>query len=88
MSTDAARSELRSILLDKSIKTGEFTLASGAKSNLYVDCRVTTLDSRGAVLVGQLMHAMVRSEEAARGLQVDAIGGSRWVPIRFRCPPP
>lgn len=75
MSTDAARSELRSILLDKSIKTGEFTLASGAKSNLYVDCRVTTLDSRGAVLVGQLMHAMVRNEEAARGLQVDAIGG-------------
>ena len=75
MSLDSARTELRSILLEKSVKTGDFTLASGAKSNLYVDCRVTTFDSRGAVLVGQLMHALVRSEEAARGVQVNAIGG-------------
>ena len=75
MSLDSARTELRSILLEKSVKTGDFTLASGAKSNLYVDCRVTTFDSRGAVLVGQLMHALVRHEEAARGIQVNAIGG-------------
>lgn len=75
MSLESARSELRSILLEKSVKTGDFTLASGAKSNLYVDCRVTTFDSRGAVLVGQLMHDLVRREEAARGLQVGAIGG-------------
>ncbi len=75
MSTAAARSELRSILLEKSVKTGDFTLASGAKSNLYVDCRVTTFDSRGAVLVGQLMHEMVRSEQAKLGVAVDAIGG-------------
>ncbi len=75
MSLESARSELRSILLEKSVKTGDFTLASGAKSNLYVDCRVTTFDSRGAVLVGQLMHDMVRREQNARGLQVDSIGG-------------
>ena len=75
MSLDSARSELRSILLEKSVKTGDFTLASGAKSNLYVDCRVTTFDSRGAVLVGQLMHDLVRREQAARGAKVDAIGG-------------
>jgi orotate phosphoribosyltransferase len=75
MSLESARSELRSILLEKSVKTGDFTLASGAKSNLYVDCRVTTFDSRGAVLVGQLMHDLVRREEAARGLQIGAIGG-------------
>jgi orotate phosphoribosyltransferase len=71
----SARAELRSILLAKSVKTGDFTLASGAKSNLYVDCRVTTLDSRGAVLVGQLMHEMLRKEEAARGTKVDSLGG-------------
>jgi orotate phosphoribosyltransferase len=69
------RSELRSLLLAKSVKTGDFTLASGAKSNLYVDCRVTTLDSRGAVLVGQQMLALIRSEEAARSVQVNALGG-------------
>ena len=75
MPLTSARSELRSILLDKSVKTGDFTLASGAKSNLYVDCRVTTFDSRGAVLVGQLMHDLVRREQAGRGIQVDSIGG-------------
>jgi orotate phosphoribosyltransferase len=69
------RDELRSILLSKSVKTGDFTLASGAKSNLYVDCRVTTFDSRGAVLVGKLMHALVRSEEVRLGKQAQAIGG-------------
>lgn len=73
--SDATRSELRSILLAKSIKTGDFTLASGAKSNLYVDCRVTTLDPRGAVLVGQEMHKLVRAQEASLGVQVGAIGG-------------
>ena len=70
--SDPARSELRSILL---AKTGDFTLASGAKSNLYVDCRVTTLDPRGAVLVGQQMHKLVRDEEGRRGVKVDALGG-------------
>ena len=73
--SDTDRSELRSILLAKSVKTGDFTLASGAKSNLYVDCRVTTLDSRGAVLVGKLMHELLRKEEAARGVKIDALGG-------------
>ncbi len=69
------RFALRSILLEKSVKTGDFTLASGAKSNLYVDCRVTTLDANGAVLVGRLMHQLLRTEEAARGIKVVALGG-------------
>jgi orotate phosphoribosyltransferase len=70
-----AREELRSLLLTKSVKTGDFTLASGARSSLYVDCRVTTLDSRGAVLVGQLMHELLRREEQERGVKVNALGG-------------
>ncbi len=69
------RDELRAILLSKSVKTGDFTLASGAKSSLYVDCRVTTFDSRGAVLVGKLMHALVRHEEARLEVKAQAIGG-------------
>jgi len=81
------RSELRSLLLAKSVKTGDFTLASGAKSNLYVDCRVTTLDPRGAVLVGEHMHKLVRSQEAALGVKVGAIGGLTLGLIRSRSPP-
>ena len=75
MATPAEREELRALLKSKSVRTGDFTLASGKKSDLYVDCRVTTLDPRGAVLVGQQMHKLVRDEEARRGVKVDALGG-------------
>lgn len=75
MATPAEREELRSILKRKSVKTGDFTLASGKKSDLYVDCRVTTLDARGAVLVGKVLHDLLRAQIAQRGLSVSALGG-------------
>lgn len=63
------------LLRKKSIFHGDFTLASGAKSKYYFDCRLTTLDPKGAWLVGQLMHAVIRREEAARKSKIDAVGG-------------
>ena len=75
MSTPAEREELRQILKSKSVKTGDFTLASGKKSDLYVDCRVTTLDARGAVLVGKVLHSLLQAEIARRSLDVAALGG-------------
>lgn len=66
---------LKSILLEKSVRTGEFTLASGAKSDLYIDCRVTALDPVGARLIGQLGWKAVRERIQAEGLEIDAIGG-------------
>lgn len=71
MSADA----LKSILLAKSVRTGTFTLASGKESDLYIDCRVTTLDPVGANLVGELGWEAVRARIAAEGLKIDAIGG-------------
>ena len=75
MSLQQDREELLQILKAKSIKTGKFTLASGKESDLYVDCRMTTLDSRGAVLVGRVLHALLREEEAKRGLSIGSLGG-------------
>lgn len=75
MSLQQDRAELRQILQAKSVKTGQFTLASGKASDLYVDCRVTTLDARGAVLVGRVLHDLLRQEEAKRGLCVGSLGG-------------
>jgi len=75
LTVDEARSELITLLRKKSIFRGDFTLASGAKSNYYFDCRLTTLDPKGAWLVGQSMHALIRKEEAARKLPIDAVGG-------------
>jgi orotate phosphoribosyltransferase len=63
------------LLHKKSVFHGEFTLASGGKSNVYVDCKLTTLDPEGAWLVGQLMHALIRKTQASKGLQLDGLGG-------------
>jgi orotate phosphoribosyltransferase len=71
MSTEA----LKSILLAKSVRTGTFTLASGKTSDLYIDCRVTTLDPVGANLVGDIGWQAVRAKIQAEGLHIDAIGG-------------
>ena len=72
---DSLRSELLQILRRKSVFHGDFTLSSGAKSKYYIDCRLTTLDARGAWLIGQLMHDAIRREEKKRNLRIDAVGG-------------
>lgn len=72
---DVARNELLDLLKKKSVFHGDFTLASGARSKVYVDCKLTTLDPKGAWLAGQLMHALIRKEETRRKLSVRAIGG-------------
>src|SRR5437762_1772774 len=72
---DQARVELLDMLLAKSVFHGAFTLASGAKSHYYIDCKLTTLDPKGAWLVGQAMHTLIRREEKARAVMLDAVGG-------------
>ncbi len=71
----SARNELQTILKAKSIRTGDFTLASGKKSDFYVDCRVTTMDCRGAILVGEVGYAAVAKKMDALDTQPVAIGG-------------
>jgi orotate phosphoribosyltransferase len=63
--------ELRDIIRRKSLRVGEFTLSSGKKSDYYLDCRTTTLDPRGALLIGRLILQNIQK----RNLQADAIGG-------------
>jgi len=69
----SAKEDLKKMLLEKSVRTGEFTLASGKKSDLYVDCRVTAMDCNGARWVGEVGWDLVRERAAAEGIQ--AIGG-------------
>jgi orotate phosphoribosyltransferase len=71
----AATAELKRLLLEKSVRTGEFTLASGRKSDLYIDCRTTTLDPHGANWIGELGWHAVRSKIHSEHLPVRAIGG-------------
>lgn len=67
--------ELLDLLTRKSVCQGSFTLASGAHSDLYVDAKLTTLDPRGAYLVGQIGWKLVKDNAARFGKQIDAIGG-------------
>jgi orotate phosphoribosyltransferase len=69
------KEQLRALLREKSVCHGEFTLASGAKSDFYVDARVTTLDPRGACLIGQVGWELVKETASKSGKRVDAIGG-------------
>jgi orotate phosphoribosyltransferase len=66
-----ARQELLKLLAQKSFRLGEFQLSSGSTSDYYIDCRVTTLDARGAQLIGEIFLAEIREQ----GWEADAIGG-------------
>jgi len=75
LNIDEAKAALLNLLQKKSVFHGDFTLSSGARSNYYIDCRLTTFDPEGAWLVGQLMHSLVRKEQTARKVNVVAVGG-------------
>ena len=63
--------KLREILQTKSLKKGDFTLSSGKRSSYYLDCRLTTMDPHGALLIARLILKQIRES----GIQADAIGG-------------
>lgn len=66
---------LKALLLEKSVRTGTFTLASGKQSDLYIDCRMTAMDPVGAALIGERGWAAVREKIQSENLEIDAIGG-------------
>lgn len=63
--------ELRDIIRKKSLQLGDFTLSSGKRSSYYLDCRITTLDPRGALLIARLILQGIRDHN----IQADAVGG-------------
>jgi orotate phosphoribosyltransferase len=60
---------LKSLLLERAVRFGEFTLASGAKSDVYVDGRLLTLSAEGSAVVAELLW------EKIEPLKLDAVGG-------------
>jgi orotate phosphoribosyltransferase len=66
-----AKQELLKLIAQKSFRLGEFQLSSGGTSDYYIDCRTTTLDARGAQLVGQVFLDEIREQ----GWDAAAIGG-------------
>ena len=69
------KSDLLELLKKISVAHGDFLLSSGARSSYYIDCRLTTLNPRGAWMVGNLMYEMIQTEAVRRGSKLDAVGG-------------
>ena len=71
--TDAMteRQRLIKLLSERSVKTGQFTLASGKVSDFYIDARVTTMSPEGLALIGPLAIQIFKSA----GWELDAVGG-------------
>jgi orotate phosphoribosyltransferase len=63
------RDELKKHIATHALKKGEFTLTSGKKSNYYINGKLSTLDARGAYLVGRTFLAMIADDVP------DAVGG-------------
>jgi len=66
---EADKAKLLELIKRDAFKTGEFTLASGAKSNYYIDGRLLTLSSDGAHILARVILAMIEGDE------IDAVGG-------------
>ena len=62
---------LNELLIGRSVKIGNFILASGKSSNVYVDARLTTMSPEGMSLIGPLSLERIRYE----GWTPDSVGG-------------
>jgi orotate phosphoribosyltransferase len=65
--------QLADLLIRRSVRRGQFTLASGRTSDLYIDARLTTMHPDGLSLIGPLALELLEGTDWGRG--VTAIGG-------------
>jgi orotate phosphoribosyltransferase len=54
------RQRLLALLVERSLKLGDFTLSSGVRSPYYIDARRTTMSAEGQFLIGQVGYALIR----------------------------
>ena len=65
------RQRLKELITARCLLKGEFLLASGARSNVYFDCKRVTLDPEGVALIGEILWGEIR----ALPVEVTAVGG-------------
>ena len=65
------KTALLHLIATLSFKLGDFTLASGKKSDYYIDCRITTLHAEGGRLSGLVLYDLIREHIP----QAEAVGG-------------
>ena len=65
------RDTLKALLLSRSVRRGDFILASGRRSSFYIDARLTTMSGEGLAVIGGLGLDRL----AVRGWTPRAVGG-------------
>jgi orotate phosphoribosyltransferase len=73
MPTDT-RTALLNLIATHSFKLGDFTLASGRKSDYYIDCRITTLHAEGGRLSGLVLYDLIHNY-IPNPEKIEAVGG-------------
>lgn len=66
--------QLTQLLAARSARRGQFTLASGRQSTLYIDARLTTMSPEGLVVIGSLGFRAIRETWMVKS-KVDSVGG-------------
>src|SRR5438876_11277742 len=69
--TTTLQDRLRDLLLERSVRRGDFVLASGRRSSFYIDARPTTMSGEGLAVIG----ALGLDRLAARGWTPQLVGG-------------
>jgi orotate phosphoribosyltransferase len=77
------RERLRQMLLDRSMRFGEFVLSSGVTSNYYIDVRKTSLHPEGLKMISRLFWEQLQNDDitAVGGLTMGAdplVAGVMW----------
>jgi orotate phosphoribosyltransferase len=68
------RTAVLNLIATHSFKLGDFTLASGQKSDYYIDCRITTLHAEGGRLSGLVLYDLIR-DQVPHAETIEAVGG-------------
>jgi orotate phosphoribosyltransferase len=69
--SDTTSNTLKQLLIERSVRKGNFVLASGKSSTFYVDARLTTMSPEGMVAIG----ALGLEQMEAMGWNPDSVGG-------------
>ncbi len=69
------RQVLKGLIRSLSYREGDFTLASGQKSQFYIDLKSTTLHPEGALLTGELLAGLMSQAQLQSGVQFQGVGG-------------
>ncbi len=62
---------LRELLTQRSVRRGDFVLASGRRSEYYIDARLTTMSGEGQLLIGTVCWKILEKS----GWQAELVGG-------------